>query len=540
MKRPMIDPEFLALIPRPSEAERAALEASIAQAGRARDPLLVWRGILVDGHTRLEICTRLGCAYTTAELDPSPPNRAAVIAWIVENQCARRNLTRFGRTVLLARAGAERPPFAAQADWDLAHAALAMGLGDDAITGRLSQGLIRNRVHPPKPRAKAPRGPSGEHAMSPPVQLAEGQELKAQTVKVNADGTLAHRYDKSHTAREPAEFDTVPEMMHVSKVTTRLDADGRVGMQYVTASPDERRRWAMRLEAMRTHVALYRGVAEAVAAPDLGPAAEDLITVIPIGDPHIGMLSWAPETGENFDTKIACRELLATVGELIADAPASHRCIIANLGDALHAQDDSARTPGHGNQLDVDSRYPKILDALHVLFRGLVDAALRRFGVVEFRNLPGNHDPRVAAELAMWLAAVYEREPRVVIRDAFAAHQYDRFGCNLIGWHHGDRSKPAELPAIMASDHDGEGSGWWGETTEHVWHVGHVHHKTVKETPSCVVETHNTMAARDAYHAGRYRAKRRLQAITYHRAWGEHSRVTVSLARVRAAIGGAQ
>jgi hypothetical protein len=163
-----------------------------------------------------------------------------------------------------------------------------------------------------------------------------------------------------------------------------------------------------------------------------------------------------------------------------------------------------------------------------------VDAALAKHEVVIVINLPGNHDPRVAAELAMWLRAVYEREPRVQIRDAYRAHQYERHGCVLLGFHHGDRSKPGELPAIMATDRASD----WGETTERVWHCGHVHHLTRHETPGCIVETHRTMAGADAWHAGKYRAGRSLQAITYHSQFGEESRDTVSLARVRAAMKG--
>jgi hypothetical protein len=385
-------------------------------------------------------------------------------------------------------------------------------------------------------KGEPPRGPSGDHATSPPVQLAEGLELKAQTVKVNADGSLNHRYDKSHTAREPERFEIVPEAHHVTKTTTRIDADGRVGMQYVTSKHDEVLREKATLQAWQRHADLYRGLAGTSIAPDPATFDEQLMAVIPLGDPHIGLLAWAPESGDHFDTNIACRELLCCVRELIEDMPACPLVVIGNVGDAMHAQDSSNKTPGHGNQLDVDGRYPKVLDALHVLFRGMIDAALRKFGGVKFRNLPGNHDPRVACELMMWLRAVYENDPRVEIPDAYAAHQYDHFGKNLIGWHHGDRNKKTELPAIMASDHDGGGTGLWGVTTEHVWHVGHEHHTTVLETPSCFVRVHNTLAARDAYHAGRYRAKRMLQAYAYHAEFGLHREYTVSLARVRAAL----
>jgi hypothetical protein len=133
----------------------------------------------------------------------------------------------------------------------------------------------------------------------------------------------------------------------------------------------------------------------------------------------------------------------------------------------------------------------------------------------------------------MWLRAVYENDPRVTIEDAYAAHQYDRFGKVLIGWHHGDRTPMSELPAIMATDRAQD----WGEAEERIWHCGHVHHKNKdKEHPGCVVETHRTMAGRDAWHAGRYRAGRSLSAITYHKEFGEVSRQTVNLARVRARL----
>lgn len=393
------------------------------------------------------------------------------------------------------------------------------------------------RERDPSLPAWTPRGPSGEHANAPPVNLAVGQELRGQSTLLNGAGVLSGRWDKSGIAPNPAQFEIVPAGHHVTATSTYVRADGQIGGQHIRAEHDKIARDAAVLAAWSRHAALYAGLADVAPAPDKARLNDDLIGVIPLGDPHLGMLAWAPETGDHFDTAIACRELLACVRELVDDMPACPRVIITNLGDALHAQDDSNRTPGHGNQLDVDGRFSKVLDACHVLFRGIVDAALAKFGHVTFRNLPGNHDPRVASEIAMWLAAVYEREPRVTIAPAFAAHQYDHFGTNLIGWHHGDRTRKTELPAIMASDHDGAGTGLWGQTSEHVWHVGHEHHTTVLETPSCLVRVHNTLAGRDQYHAGRYRAKRMLQAYAYHRLYGLHREYTVSLARVRHAIG---
>lgn len=392
----------------------------------------------------------------------------------------------------------------------------------------------------------ARRGWAPGHGWNPPAERTapagtapEGFEIGAVTDNVGPDGQRIQAWNKLRQERLPS-APLPPEFM--PRAISINEANGREVQRWTRFLPDEAQHIAATLAAWQRHADLYKGLAGKLTAPDETSLDPDLVGVLPIGDPHIGLLSWAPETGDHQDTGIVCRELLCCVRQVIADMPACPHIIIGNLGDALHAQDDNNRTPGHGNVLDVDGRFAKVLDAAHVVFRGIVDAARAKFGRVTFRNLPGNHDPRVAVELMMWLRAVYENEPRVEIADAFAAHQYDRFGTNLLGWHHGDRTKKAELPAIMASDHDGGGTGWWGETTEHVWHVGHEHHTTQLETPSCLVHVHNTLVGRDAYHAGRYRAKRMLEAYTYHKRWGLHTSNTVSLARVRAVLakGGAR
>ena len=90
MTKPIIDPEFHALIPPLSEDERIQLEANIRAEG-CRDALVVWGEILLDGHNRFEICERLQLPYKTTAIEL--PNRAAAADWIDRNQLGRRNLT---------------------------------------------------------------------------------------------------------------------------------------------------------------------------------------------------------------------------------------------------------------------------------------------------------------------------------------------------------------------------------------------------------------------------------------------------------------
>jgi hypothetical protein len=90
-----IDPKFQSLVPAISDDERKQLEANIVEHGGARDPLTVWlRGdddeVLLDGHNRYEICTRLGLRFQYFHVVFETRDEAA--DWIDRNQLGRRNL----------------------------------------------------------------------------------------------------------------------------------------------------------------------------------------------------------------------------------------------------------------------------------------------------------------------------------------------------------------------------------------------------------------------------------------------------------------
>jgi hypothetical protein len=91
---PKVDGEFAVLIAPLSSEERQQLEANLIAHG-CRDALVVWRGLLLDGHNRLAICNRHEISYDTAEIEL--PDREAAKLWIEENQIGRRNLSRTPR-----------------------------------------------------------------------------------------------------------------------------------------------------------------------------------------------------------------------------------------------------------------------------------------------------------------------------------------------------------------------------------------------------------------------------------------------------------
>ena len=87
-----IDPEFQGKIPPLTFEELNQLEANILRDGRIINPIIVWQGLIVDGHNR----------YTIAKKHPEIPftvhekefaSRYEAIIWICKNQLGRRNLS---------------------------------------------------------------------------------------------------------------------------------------------------------------------------------------------------------------------------------------------------------------------------------------------------------------------------------------------------------------------------------------------------------------------------------------------------------------
>lgn len=310
----------------------------------------------------------------------------------------------------------------------------------------------------------------------------------------------------------------VPEGYYVKGVSTLYGPEGEVKQQWVKSHAEKEERLDELLEAIRDEFATGKRIPK---IPPPKRAEEDLMVVYPMGDPHIGMYAWAEEAGEDFDLGIATRNLVAATQMLVSVAPASEQALIVNVGDYFHADNQSNRTTRSGHQLDVDTRWAKVLRAGVVAMRSCIEAALRKHQRVHVVNEIGNHDDHTAQVLTLALQMFYERNERVTFDDSPARFHYYRFGQNLIGVTHGDQTKPEALGEIMAADRPED----WGQTKHRVWLTGHVHHRRVFELRGCTVESFRTLAPLDAYAAGAgYRSGRDMHAIILHKEHGELGR----------------
>jgi hypothetical protein len=333
---------------------------------------------------------------------------------------------------------------------------------------------------------------------------------------------------------------TIPEGFRVKGVSgyyqVQEDGSKKLTGQWVKTQRDDDARIEVLLEALHGLAEPFRGLADP-APPAPGDFADDVMCVYPLGDPHVGMLAWAAETGENFDLEIAERDLVTAVDKLVELAPPSREGVLMNLGDYIHA-DNYEGTTTKGTKVDTDGRWPKVVRVGIRIMRRMVEKMLTKHDRVRVICEIGNHDRQTALLVAIALEGYYEREPRVFVDTSPSPYHWIRFGKSLIGVTHGDGARGDALPMVMAADRPAD----WGETRHRYWYCGHIHHDTLKEHRGAViVESFRTLAARDNWHHGQgYRSGRDLKCDVFHREHGRETRHVVGISRVRAIQGAAK
>lgn len=315
---------------------------------------------------------------------------------------------------------------------------------------------------------------------------------------------------------------TVPDGFNVKGVSTYYDKDGKAAGQWVKSAIDSKRQSEIMraaAEAMSSEMPRL----EAIRAPAATNA--DLCNLYTLTDCHVGMLSWAKESGEDWDLSIAEDTLVGCFEQMIAAAPHARIGIVNQLGDWLHYDGLTAVTPLHGNILDADGRFSKMVAVSIRILRRVIDLALLRHEVVHLIMAEGNHDMASSVWLRHMFKALYENEPRISVNDNELPYYVYQHGKTMLAFHHGHLSKLGQLPLFFAAQYP----EMWGATTKRYVHTGHRHHKDEKEHPGITVVQHPTLAAKDAYAArGGWLSEREATAMTYHSKFGLVARNTVT------------
>lgn len=261
-----------------------------------------------------------------------------------------------------------------------------------------------------------------------------------------------------------------------------------------------------------------------------------LVNVMVLSDCHVGGLAWKPESGADWDLKIAEEMLVDAFRIMMRESPDAETCFISILGDWLHYDLPDPLTTLSGNILSSDGRREKMIDvAIRVVKKVIMDA-LAHYPKVVLLIAEGNHDLVSATWLRKLFAERFEDNPRLdVIQSPLPFYAWD-FGDVFLGWHHGHMKavgnkksiavKNAEQLAAIFAD---EFAPQWGRTTKRYIHTGHLHTKIELEPRGAQVIQHPTLASRDD-HAARHgwASLRNALCHTYHEKFGERHREIIS------------
>lgn len=384
-------------------------------------------------------------------------------------------------------------------------AARALGIPRRTLRSILSRAVDRNVSPPPLPHVGLPE---------------QGFVVKKNAVAYDKDGNLTGHWIQ--TSAGPGDKYKARPGHVVKGESTLVDPDGKILAQWIKT-----REGALGIglvEALQSAFEHYEGKAPAVAPPAYTDA--ETHTFYPLADLHVGMYSWGRETDEPYDVEIAVNRARNAYRTLTTLTPSSKSATLLNLGDFFHANDQKNVTPGHGHQLDVDGRHPRVLEAGADLLLEIIEMLLRRHELVEVVCLPGNHDPDATAALRMALGLYYRGHARVTVDNSPGVAWYKRFGKNLVGATHGHTIKQGDVPGMMACDRAQD----WGVTEHRLFFTAHIHHERAVEKAGVRVESFQTLASRDAHATrGGWRSGHSIQAITLHDIEGEISRSRVNI-----------
>ncbi len=239
-------------------------------------------------------------------------------------------------------------------------------------------------------------------------------------------------------------------------------------------------------------------------------------------DLHIGKLAWAPETGEDYDTKIAIDSYNAAIIELMEHvAPIADEIeeILLPIGNDLFNVDNFRNETTNGTPQHVDSRWQKMfLKAKDMLIENI--DKLRLIAPVKIPVVVGNHDTQTAWYLGETLKAWYRNTNDITIDNSPAMRKYYSYGLNLIAWSHGNEEKHNDLGLIMAN----EEPMLWGATKFRSIHLGHWHKKKEMkwvdsdEHPGFKIKIIPSLSASDSWHAKKgYKTQRSAIGMLHHK-----------------------
>jgi hypothetical protein len=188
-------------------------------------------------------------------------------------------------------------------------------------------------------------------------------------------------------------------------------------------------------------------------------------------DLHLGLFSWAKETGENGDYKIIegkVNQLVDDLKQEILNDNNIDTLFINFLGDNLHVDNEEGKTTG-GTFVHMDGRAKKMVMVAYRMFINII-SSLSIVPYVYVRSVEGNHSRLVEFTILESMPYIFANNPHIKFDVSPMPRKAYLYGKFLIGLMHGDMPKKQAYNWLQIDYKE-----LWGQCKYAEIHAGHWH-----------------------------------------------------------------
>jgi hypothetical protein len=220
-----------------------------------------------------------------------------------------------------------------------------------------------------------------------------------------------------------------------------------------------------------------------------------LMYELPIVDLHFGKLAWQPETGENYDYKIAEKRFMYAIYDAVEQIKDMKlEKILFPIGNDFFNFDNVNGTTTKGTPQTNDLRWQKMYTKGNEVLIRAIDI-LSQYAPVDVLEVPGNHDEVSMFHAIINIASWFRNNENVTVDTSPKKRKYREFGKCLIGFTHMDKERKR-----IEGNMQVEVPQAWGRSKYREWHGGHLHSEQARELNGIKIRNLTSVTATDAWH----------------------------------------
>lgn len=166
------------------------------------------------------------------------------------------------------------------------------------------------------------------------------------------------------------------------------------------------------------------------------------------------------------------------------------------IGNDMFHIDNANKTTTKGTKVECNAEWDEIFAKGTATVIHAIEYLLR-YNSVDVVCVQGNHDFTLSFTAGEAIKYYFHNYKTVEVHNGVnEPRKYYQYGSNLLGYTHGDKEKPQDLPLIMAV----EQPVLFGICPHRYFKIGHVHHAILKDYQGVEIETLPSLSRVDRWH----------------------------------------